>query len=378
MKRTVNKTLHLNIADYQKRFTEKYGSRKDLYLRYKKSFLCAFLKALALISILIYLIFAIKPGQAYIHAKLSDLDIYNTSLTAGSIVIKSPDLLEISFSSVDPIRINLKNSEIEECRISDPYYQWLAIYPEDPEESIRCNITGQKKEIRLYNTHTDNMQIHILDHSECCFIGPQHITITNGKCFLEQSSGEKNYAIDSNISTLTIIERENISSLPIFPMYSPDYVDLSNPVKSYKAIIENFSPTKSPSNKHILLANIISNDRLISVSDIKYFKSRISGDIEFSYVPTPNEYHIISQELKLENTLKPYPELQLEYTNDESSEPTGYISGYVTNGELSKMSLFPTFTTWFYSNAYMTPTAIITIVISAIALFIKKQDKKEE
>ncbi len=64
--------------------------------------------------------------------------------------------------------------------------------------------------------------------------------------------------------------------------------------------------------------------------------------------------------------------------DDEFYKSEGTLNGYVSDGKVSKMPLFPSFKTWFYSNANMTPTAIITIVLTAIALFIKKDDETKK
>jgi hypothetical protein len=42
------------------------------------------------------------------------------------------------------------------------------------------------------------------------------------------------------------------------------------------------------------------------------------------------------------------------------------------------MSLFPSFKTWYFSNAYLAPTTIVTVVISAISIFNKKREAKKE
>ena len=109
------------------------------------------------------------------------------------------------------------------------------------------------------------------------------------------------------------------------------------------------------------------------------FESIVTGNLALSYSPTPKEYVLYKQELILKNETKPISEftvdLNVEYNEeDEPLKTDGVIYGYVSDGEVSKISLFPSFKTWFYSNAYMTPTAVITIVLTAIALFRIKKD----
>ena len=109
----------------------------------------------------------------------------------------------------------------------------------------------------------------------------------------------------------------------------------------------------------------------IRASQVEKFTAAVTGKATISYTPTSNEYSLNSQEVVVENTSE--KDLRL-WLNAKSFE--GEIAGYFTDGTISLFSVFPTFQSWFFSVGLLAPTTLITLILSAISIFLKS--KKEE
>lgn len=110
----------------------------------------------------------------------------------------------------------------------------------------------------------------------------------------------------------------------------------------------------------------------LSATWISHFSALLSGSLSVVYSPTPQEYKIKKQNLEVKNNIGFSP-LSLEY--DFETE-TGNLWGYISEGQLSDVSLFPSFRSWYFSSGLIAPVTIITAVISAITLFNKKKEQK--
>ena len=365
------------------KLVEKHGPKiiRWFYRTFINSLLFAVIKASLLIFVLVHIIFAIKPNQSYVSAKISEIDEFKTSYKADSVLLKSKECDEISFSSKEAIRISLANCKVEEWDSSDAYRYWLVIYPREDEGDTYCSfqIMGQMNEVRLFDVSAEELLHGYVSKSECSFVGPQILTI-EGKAVIETDDGEKKAELEGDYFNIVEREERYYGDYPSKPYYSPTYVDVSNPVKSYKALIESCSPIDHDEyykNRENMTQNIEADlscsGGSMSVGDIVHLDTIVTGETTITYTLTPQEFCLVRQEIELICKSKTYSDFNLELNLDEM---TGTLTGYVTEGKISRISIFPSFKTWFYSNAYMAPSAIITIVLSATALFSKNKEHR--
>lgn len=340
---------------------------------FKESMIFAVIKACLLIAVLTYLIFAIKPKQAHIVADFSELDIDKTSLTADEITLTPQGCKGFTFSSKDAVYFRLPNCEIKELPfVPNHKYTWLAIYPGDDQmdydiANILISITGQMDSVRLSNVHLFGKTDYLFAGSKCEFVGPVKIEIGRGKAVLETQYGDEVEELDN--TSFTMIPDTSDGTLDGEQLFE---VELDNSLFKENG---NFWNREAQS----IIAFIEYEDGSLQAERIDHFESRVTGNLALSYTPTPQEYDLNKQELILENKTNTLSNLDFDYNvkrnkDDGSYSAEGAIYGYVSNGEISEMSLFPSFQTWFYSNAYMTPTAIVSIVLTAIALINKKKE----
>lgn len=87
-----------------------------------------------------------------------------------------------------------------------------------------------------------------------------------------------------------------------------------------------------------------------------------TGDLTISYTPSSEEYKLKSQEVCLSSDKAM---LTISYDIENN---TAIILGYTDAATLSKMSLFPNFWTWYFSNIYMAPLTLISAVFSAVSM----------
>ena len=105
----------------------------------------------------------------------------------------------------------------------------------------------------------------------------------------------------------------------------------------------------------------------IDATHVTEFQATVTGNATVSYTSTGTEYALQAQEVSLENK-NTYRDLNLQIVNTATSE--GTLFGYVTDGTVSLSSIFPSFRQWLFTLA---PTALITVVLSAVSIFMKKK-----
>lgn len=197
------------------------------------------------------------------------------------------------------------------------------------------------------------------------------IEIGRGKAVLETQYGDEVEELDN--TSFTMIPDTSDGTLDGEQLFE---VELDNSLFKKNG---NFWNREAQS----IIAFIEYEDGSLQAERIDHFESRVTGNLALSYTPTPQEYDLNKQELILENKTNTLSNLDFDYNvkrnkDDGSYSAEGAIYGYVSDGEISEMSLFPSFQTWFYSNAYMTPTAIVSIVLTAIALINKKKEDESK
>ena len=354
---------------------------KKFFQNFKKSLAFAVIKAFLLIIVLTYIFFAFMPNQAFIAGDNLKVKPGVTSFESYETIFNSEDLGEISLHSEGAIKISLACCEIKGLEVSNPYRCWLVINPESFESSTNCNIsiTGNIQDGFLSNAFVESFNRLRSGLFTLSFVGPQELKIVCGRAVIETFDGEVIDEIDSK--QITIIKRPyGIFSSPFFSWTPEDPEKYLVNIATTSHINDYF---KHPDPKLPLIdIGLINFKGSITSRNIKHLETIVTGKISFSYTPTAQDYNLIDQELKLESIFKSHGELYLFYKSGKGiySDVEGSecrINGYVTDGEISRMPLFPSFKTWFYSNAYIAPATIITIVIAATALFIKKNDKNE-
>ena len=111
----------------------------------------------------------------------------------------------------------------------------------------------------------------------------------------------------------------------------------------------------------------------IEARHVSLYHATVTGNASISYTPTANEYPLKVQEVRFENTSN--HDLNLVITNPSTSE--GTLFGYITDGSISLFSIFPSLRIWFFSNALLAPTTLLTVILTAISIFVKNKKKEE-
>lgn len=351
----------------------------------KESLLFAIVRACLLIFVLIYIIFTIKPRQAHVSINISELGYpfyyafgYPTiEMFVGAVFFDSLDEYEIQFFSKSAFFIGLQKYEIEGLPLPDNGNYELVIFPEvhDLSREAVFSMTGEIKDV--YFSRSSSTDLHLVSTKSllCNSEGTLNLQIMSGRAVIVKSRKEKVADIDSD--SINLIRKTDNSSATEYrsrdfywDYYSvPHYFNLGSESNVYSE--------EDLQNPHLMEeefdAILKYNSGKFSIESISSLKAVTTGKLSLSFTPTPQEYDLIKQDLSLVGQ-----NLNLEcnvvYDADDNSYKTeGVLYGYITDGEISEISLFPSFETWFFSNAYMTPTAIITIILTAIALFTKKR-----
>lgn len=380
----------------------------NIWQRFRGSLLFDVIKACALVFVLVFSIYLIKPYQAQISVSISELVDNEVSFIARNAIFNNLDYNEIVFSNKNAIRIKLEAYEVEEFPSLDSGLYWLVINPSKPNGTGLCRfvLSGKIKEIDLYDVSSTNLHSFNTERTELLFDGPQHIEIIEGSAVIEKSNGEKYKQIGDSIN---IVERKNnkpnilnmrfdiLNNAEKIEYLTLSYVDIES-----SSTLDFEEDNNSDQINQSLYVGLNYNSGKLKINDMKFFKSKVSGKLALSYTLVPQEYNLNMQELKLASgtnsqgklKLKDfeekkdsnkselldrargelYMELHIKHSVDDYYyESEGTLNGYITDGEVSKMPLFPSFCNWFYSNVYMTPTTIITIIITAITLFNRKK-----
>lgn len=107
----------------------------------------------------------------------------------------------------------------------------------------------------------------------------------------------------------------------------------------------------------------------ISSSRLNSVKYGASGKLSIAYTPISKEYDLQYQEVELKS-----PENTLSMNYDVKTGQLLFY-GYVGEATLARMSLFPDFWNWFFSNGYMAPVTLLSTVIACVPLLkMKKED----
>lgn len=346
-----------------------------IWQRLKESLLFAVLKACFLIFLLVYIAFAIKPKQAHIIANLSELG-KETSLLAKSVVLDDLDCDGISFMSTTAVYIDLEHVEVEEVTADiNNDSSMLVIYPTDIDLSYFL-VEGNINSANLTDVFLNGFYNFSYKESKCNFVGALNLSVYSGRAVFIADDGR--IVAEPDIRQYTIIKEDYSAEKIIDPssdVEQPGVIWFRNAFSPNEYYWSGDHLVYKHHGKRTINSYMKIRSGELHASGIKHLETKATGKLGLSYTLTPQEYSMYKQELILNNnTIN--EDLDLDYyvkhnAGDDYYESEGIIYGFVTEGELSKMSLFPSFKTWFYSNVYMTPTAIIAIVLTAVGIFIK-------
>lgn len=318
----------------------------------KESFIFNLFKALIIIIFMLLLIFLVKPKKAYIYAELEKAELSSLEYQAEELEVSDINSNYVSIRSWEKIILDLEGLTINDinCLKGD----CLVIYPEEHMPGY-MSFNGDIDRVHFYDVNSNSNQYKIIysGSSTYRFIGEQHIKIDYGMVYLIKKSGEK-IEIDSTKDLILM----NTSIKNIINEYQGFIDEITNDDGS----IKKGNETEYQNYTHII--DGFNNDEVYSVqiytessdkkSDIKLEHGFIdfgtieskhtnlckvvaNGMIDISYTPTSEEYILKRQEICL-NSLDSL--LNISYDVDNNLV---FISGYVNDAVLSKMSLFPNF-----------------------------------
>ena len=340
-----------------------------IWQKLKESIFFAGIKAFLLIFVLIYIIFSIKPEQAHVSAIISELGY--TEAIADKVILKDYDCDHIGFYCKDAVRMKVfPFFEFDVIGVNPDYYKntySISIYPGAKGYSS-FSIQGQTSDLEFKNALISDWVHYSSDKVNINCVGKQYLTVSEGRIIFESSDEEIIREFDTS---------DYSKKLDLFSMYidgctvEPDI----NGRDKYSIILWNISEEHAIRSISTMLRH---NGVNIEATGVSSLDSTVTGKLAVSYTPNPQNYDLNMQDLGLVSSNSSedmHLKCSVKYNADDDSYKTeGVLYGYISEGEISKMTLFPSFKTWFYSNAYMTPTAIITIVLTAIALFNKKKE----
>lgn len=101
----------------------------------------------------------------------------------------------------------------------------------------------------------------------------------------------------------------------------------------------------------------------------------MNGNVNFVYTLEPQVYPIYQQALKLKNEGEGLNAIIEGYP--DGSETISFY-GKVTEASIGNRSLFPSFKKWFLDNAYLAPSALLSIFIGAAALMTEGHKSNKE
>ena len=306
------------------------------------------LRAFALVLCLVYLVFLIKPDIAHVYSELDILDsslefsakrVELSGLTQDHITVQCLGDLMISLSTV---AINGKQYKMDD---------WLLIKHETISSVPFSELSFRGKVDSAYVIECTNDTL-----CDSVLRGVATGFKANGKQIVEYTG--KTYVLDQN-KTETELDLGGKFEIEYNVRGDDSPYDLVVNVRDVKTTLKvDFSDVEK-----------------LTASDVVSIDAITSGSVRFSYTPDAKEYELKTQEILLQNHANNQKN-SLSFNMDNRQKKM-VVYGYIYSAQISKMTLFPEFKNWFFSNAYLAPVTILTSVFSAIKL-LKKPNEKEE
>ncbi len=352
----------------------------------RESFLYNLCKAMILILLTTFVLFRVTPNKAYIYAELEQVEL--ASLDYQAQVLTVDDILSsyLSITSFDKIIIALDGLSMNSLDFSNGDYLEITPIGRMPSE---LQFFGAKDDIYFYDAYSNVNQYKILysDSASCRFIGEQHVKILYATAYIvEGDSGERTLLDTSeelvliNSMTKDIISKHQELIEEITENDGSIRAGYESQYQNYLHTIDRFCNEEAYSVRIATKSDDpeAKNMRLDAYVDYNSIRSECitsctvtaSGILRFSYLPLAEEYVLKKQELYLSSDDS---SLNLSY---DINSGTAYITGYVTDAQLSQMDLFPNFWNWYFSNIYLAPLTLISTVLTTISMINKSKKSK--
>lgn len=340
-------------------------------------------RSFVLVLVLACLIFEIKPSTAYVHSELEipsdDAYPYETRLLNISGKAKELHLSTKSRSdkvlsyfcitSSKQLRIDLSGLNLNDVSYQEGSY--IEITPEK-NKNLSIRFDGKTYDTNLIDVSFSDLKQQSFTAKKvlASFSGMTNLQIQDATVTLMDSSTGKSQLLSTETPLTLFSENltERIQELK-------ELKDKANTVveenKYQSAINIGYSLVSYSVTIESIFAFDVqgANFEEISSSRLNSVKYGASGKLSIAYTPTSNEYDLQYQEVELKS---PKNTLGMNY-----DLRTGHLLfyGYVDEATLSRMSLFPDFWNWFFSNGYMAPVTLLSTVIACAPLLkLKKED----
>lgn len=341
----------------------------------KNSFIFNLFKALIIIMLMLLLIFFVKPKEAYVYAELEKAKLSSFEYEAEELEVSDIASNYASIDSQKKIIVDLEGLSINNIDYLEG--DCLVIYPEKNMPAY-MSFRGTIERVYFYNVKSNSNQYKIIysGSSTYRFIGEQHLKIEYGTAYIIKKSGEKKeidctkdlILIDTSFKNIINEQKRFIDEITnddgsIKNEHETEYQNYTHIIDKFKND-EAYSVqiyTESPDQDFDLQHEFIDFGTIES----KYTnlcKVVANGIVNISYTPTAEEYILKRQEICLNSTNSL---LNISY---DVKNNIVFISGYVNDAVLSKMSLFPDFWNWYFSNIYMVPLTLISSVFTALSM----------
>lgn len=340
-------------------------------------------RSFVLVLVLACLIFEIKPSTAYVHSELEipsdDAYPYETRLLNISGKAKELHLSTKSRSdkvlsyfcitSSKQLRIDLSGLNLN--GISYQKGSYIEITPEK-NKKLSIRFDGKTYDTNLIDVSFSDLKQQSFTAKKvlASFSGMTNLQIQDATVTLMDSSTGKSQLLSTETPLTLFSENltERIQELK-------ELKDKANTVveenKYQSAINIGYSLVSYSVTIESIFAFDVqgANFEEISSSRLNSVKYGASGKLSIAYTPISNEYDLQYQEVELKS-----PENTLSMNYDVKTGQLLFY-GYVGEATLARMSLFPDFWNWFFSNGYMAPVTLLSTVIACVPLLkMKKED----
>lgn len=371
----------MNVVEYLLKKVYKFVCG---FFRTNMGKLCqSLVRSFVFVLVLTCLIFKIKPSTAYVHSELeipSD-DAYPYEIRLANISGKAKELHLSTKSRSDKVLSYFLITSSKQLRIdlsglnlNNISYQKGSYIEITPEKNKNLSILFDGK---TYDTNLIDVSFSDLKQQSftakkvlASFSGMTNLQIQDATVTLMDSSTGKSQLLSTETPLTLFSENltERIQELK-------ELKDKANTVveenKYQSAINIGYSLVSYSVTIESIFAFDVqgANFEEISSSRLNSVKYGASGKLSIAYTPTSNEYDLQYQEVELKS---PKNTLGMNY-----DLRTGHLLfyGYVDEATLARMSLFPDFWNWFFSNGYMAPVTLLSTVIACAPLLkLKKED----
>ena len=343
---------------------------KPIVKAIRESALYNLMKAFILVFLLLLLLFSIHPKEAFICAELQKKKDDYIWLQADELELRGVQTYEY-ITALDGISLDLAGISVNGIEYSNG--DKLVVSPNEKNWPVTVSFWGHTESIQLINTTTKtNCQTDFYAQSiNIRTVGDitMRIEHESNAEIIKKDGGRESITVDFlNGLELNDASTQRLKNSGAYDSIKIIYPDIDDrPYELKLSIFDASSKDESYLDVFIPMYDSINSN---SVSDCKLVAS---GDLFFSYKPSPEEYAVRGQELSFAASKQGFS-LSFDKSNTSASESPVLLSGYVREARLSNMNLFPDFWAWYYSNLFLVPLTLISTVLAATSMF--KASKK--